>query len=359
MLWEQFGAGDNDLGHILGKPVIAQMNNGEWAVIVGNGYASSSGTAALYIYRLVDGTLLRKLNTGVTSDNGMATPSVWDDNGDGKIDWIYAGDLKGNVWRIDVNAANASQWDFRDKQGNNPQPFFTAKDASGNPQPITAPIGIAVNTKIGSVGEGRRFLLFGTGSYFRTGDAGDKSQQTWYGLIDDTVISGRNELTARSVAQQAFFDNKPVRTFSEAVVGDMNGKKGWYLDFPANTGERIVTQTRVITNSVVPFAIASSIIPSEDPCQAGGRGYLNVIDPFTGSRLTTGVIDVNDNRDFADDKIGSSFIGSVDLGVGMPTTPNLTTSRIVVPGTTGLDSVAIRITQRNIGRLNWREIVRN
>lgn len=359
VLWEQFGASDNDLGHILGQPIIAQMNNGEWAVIVGNGYASTSGTSAVYVYRLSDGALIKKFNTGVTGNNGMATPAVWDSNGDRKIDYIYAGDLKGKVWRIDVSQSNPNQWGFRDKQGNNPKAFFSATDSSGNAQPITAPMSIAFNDQPGSVGEGKGFLLFGTGSYFRTGDASDRSQQTWYGLIDDVVITGRSELVSRSVDQQGFFDGKPVRTFEDATDGDMNGKKGWYLDFPDGVGERIVTRTQVIRSSVAPFAIASSIIPSENPCEAGGRGYVNFINPFTGTRLTSGIVDVNENGDFSDDKLGDAYIGSVDLGVGMPNTPNITTTRLIVPGTTGIDSLRIRVTQRDIGRLNWREIIRN
>lgn len=359
VLWESFGAGDNDMGYILGRPVIARMNNNEMVVIVGNGYASTSETSAIYIYRLTDGTLLKKLDTGVKPGNGMATPAVWDENADGRIDYIYAGDLKGGVWRIDVTSSNPNQWDFKDKQGGKPKAFFIAKDGSGNIQPITAPMGIAMNSKIGTVGEGKRFLLFGTGSYFRTGDSSDLSTQTWYGLIDDTVIASRSELTSRSIADSGFFDGKPVRTFSDAAPGDMDNKKGWYLDFPSGVGERITTQTITVYGSGTVFAVASSIIPSANPCEAGGRGYLNVIDPFTGTRLGSGVIDINNNRDFSDDKLNNKFISSVDLGVGMPATPSVTNARIVVPGTTGLGSVGLRLGPADLGRIQWREIIRN
>lgn len=359
VLWENFGSLDSDIGYILGRPVIARMNNGELAVIVGNGYSATSGTAAVYIFRLADGTLLKKLNTGVSGENGMSTPSVWDEDGDQKIDYIYAGDLKGNVWRINVKSSNPNRWDFLDKHGSNPKAFFVAKDGSGNLQPITAPIGIMLNNKAGSIGEGKRFLLFGTGSYFRSGDSSDKSTQTWYGLIDDSVVSGRSELTSRSIATSGFFDDKPVRTFTEPTEGDMDGKKGWYLDFTGGVGERITTQTIAVQSGGITFAMASSSIPSENPCEAGGRGYLNVIDPFTGGRLSTGVVDINNNRDFTDDKLGSVFIGSVDLGVGMPATPSLTNARVVVPGTTGINSVGLRLTPVDLGRLQWREIVRD
>ncbi|MGQ9724287.1 MAG: pilus assembly protein [Tepidimonas sp.] len=359
VLWENFGAGDSDLGYILGKPVIAKMNNNEWVVITGNGYSSASGKAALYIYRLSDGSLLKKFNTQVGMNNGAGTPTVWDEDGDRKIDFIYFGDIRGNVWRIDVSRPNPSQWDFIDKQGNQPVAFFTARDASNKVQPITAPIAIVENNVMGTSGYGKRFLLFGTGSYFRIEDANDRSLQSWYGLIDGAPITGRSQLVPRAIANAGFFDGKAVRTFGDLTAGDMEGKKGWFLDFTGGAGERIISQVQINSYKSVPYAVASSIIPSIDPCQAQGRGYLNFINPFTGTRLRAGVADINDNNDFSDDKLADGYIGSVDIGVGMPGAPILTSGRVVVPGSSGLGSIRLRLAAMGLGRIHWREIIRD
>ncbi len=353
--WENYGTSDSDMGHILGQPVIAKMNNGDWAVVTGNGYGSVSQKSVLYIYRLSDGAVLKKFDTGVGGNNGMSPPSVIDVDGDGRIDYIYAGDLKGNVWRIDATDANPNQWKFLDLHGSQAKPFFSAANSTGVAQPITAPIAPVVNPL-----NGQRMLLFGTGSYFRLGDPTDTSTQSWYGLVDgNTAIAGRTELTARAIQSEGFYDSKPVRTFTRAAAGDLTGKKGWYLDFTGGVGERIAGQTVIADTPLGRVALSSSLIPSSDPCIPGGRGYLNVIDPFTGGGLTGGVLDVNENRNFEDDKLGGLYIGSVDLGVGMPNKPELTDGRVVVPGTQGMDSLPLRQVKPALGRLNWREIIRN
>jgi type IV pilus assembly protein PilY1 len=352
--------GDNDLGFMLGRPVIAKMNDGNWAVIVGNGYNSTSGKAVLYIFKLDDGTLLKKIDTGVAGDNGLASPGVFDSNGDGKIDVIYAGDLKGNVWKFDVSHSNKNQWDVAFKSGSTPQPLFMAKDGSGNVQPITAQITVAVNDVTGDPNYGKRYLFFGTGSYFRSGDPSDTQLQSWYGLIDEGVqITSRSQLKQRSIQQEGVFDGKTVRVFSEATADDMAGKKGWYLDFTTHPGERIVTASKLY-RLVKPTLIASSIIPVVDPCVPGGNGFINAIDPFSGVRLSLPIFDVNNNSDFTDDKLNGKYIGGFDPNVGMPSEPTLVGDRLVVGGSSGsVASIKVNIGTKRTGRISWREIVLN
>ncbi len=359
-LWEYNSSTDADLGHMLGRPVIAKMNNGDWAVIAGNGYNSTSGRAVLYIFKLSDGSLLKKIDTGVSGDNGLATPGVFDSDGNGTVDVIYAGDLKGNVWKFDVSQSNTNQWKSAFTSGSTPQPFFTATDASGNLQPITAPITVVVNDAPDDPNHGKRYIFFGTGSYFRSGDPANTNVQSWYGLIDEnTRITSRAGLKQRTIAAETTLDGKPVRTFSPATAGDMAGKKGWYLDFTTQPGERIVTASKYY-RLAQPTLIASSIIPVNDPCVPGGRGFVNAIDPFTGGRLTVGFFDLNRNDDFSDDKVGDAFLGGVDIGVGMPSEPVIVGDQLVISGTSGeVKSIKINPGTAPLkGRISWREIVR-
>lgn len=358
--WEYFAIGDADLGYMLGRPVIAKMNDGNWAAVVGNGYNSVSGKAVLYIFDLATGSVLRKIDTLAAGDNGLAAPGVFDSDDDGDVDFIYAGDLKGNVWKFDVTDASPMNWKSAFMSGFTPKPFFTAKDALlNNPQPITAQITVAVNDVASDPNFGKRFVFFGTGSYFSSGDPSDTQVQSWYGLIDDSApIAGRSELVSRSILDEGAFDGKPVRTFAEATSGDMTGKRGWYLDFITHPGERIVTASKYY-KLAEPTLIASSIIPVVDPCVPGGNGYVNAINPFTGARLTLGFFDVNDNNDFSDDTLSGNFIGGVDLGVGMPSEPVVVGDRLVVGGSKGtVEDVRINTGISPFkGRISWREIV--
>ncbi len=377
VLWEYSTSSDPDLGYMLGRPMIAKLNGGTYVVIVGNGYNSANGKAVLYIFNLTTGAILKKIDTQVAGDNGLASPGLFDSDNDGDIDYIYAGDLKGNVWKFNVTNTDSNQWDVAFKSGSTPEPFFTAKDASNVAQPITAQISIDVNQVSSDPNFQKRFIHFGTGSYFRTADPNDQQIQSWYGLIDDNVqisycknpVEGTCAfvLKKRSVVETGIFSGKPVRTFSEAVISpsnDMIGKKGWYIDLTkadgSAEGERIVTSSKVY-QLAEPTLVASSIIPVTDPCIPGGKGYLNAVNPYSGARLTLGFFDVNGNRQFTDDKLNDHLISSVDLGVGMPGEAVLISNLLVVGGSSGnIEDILINQgVVANKGRISWREIIQD
>jgi type IV pilus assembly protein PilY1 len=66
-----------------------------------------------------------------------------DINGDGTVDVVYAGDLKGNIWKFDLTSANDGDWDtaFGGK------PLFTVTDSKGVGLPITAAPIVKANTQ--------------------------------------------------------------------------------------------------------------------------------------------------------------------------------------------------------------------
>jgi type IV pilus assembly protein PilY1 len=354
VLWEYAdGVGDPDLGHMLGRPVLAKMKNGDWAVILGNGYNSTSQKAALYIFKLSDGTLLRKIDTGVAGDNGMASPGVHLD-ANGVAETVYAGDLKGNVWKFDVSSANNLDWGIPTALGTSP--IFRAKDAFGNAQPITAPIRSVVNTLTGDANAGKRFLHFGTGSDFQVSDPSSSAQQSWYGLIDEgSVIANRSGLISRTMTSMPDLNGKRVRSVSTEVAGDMLGKTGFVIDLP-ESGERIVTASNYYLLAE-PVLIASSVIPTVDLCEPGGIGYVNAINPFTGARLTKGFFDVTGDGKFADD----IAVSSVDLDVGKPGEAILIGNRLVVGGSKAVikDILINKPFSSLKGRISWREIIRD
>jgi type IV pilus assembly protein PilY1 len=372
VLWEYFSATDPDLGFMLGRPTIAKMNDGSMYVIVGNGYNSTNGTAVLYLFNLTTGTST-KINTSTATDNGLASPGVFDSDNDGDVDFIYAGDLKGNVWKFNVSQNNTNQWDVAFKSGTTPEPLFVAKDPSGVGQPITSQISIATNFVATDGNVGKRFIIFGTGSYFRTGDPNDMQIQSWYGLIDEgnkitSIRDGTtfqyNNLIKRSVVEEGTLTDRPVRAFSVAVANDMSGKNGWYIDLTkangTEEGERIVTSSKVY-RFAEPTLLASSIIPVVDPCVPGGKGFVNAINPFTGARLGLGFFDVNGNGIFTDDTVNSVLVSSIDLSVGMPSEPVVVGDRLVVGGSSGeIKDIKINLgVQPNKGRISWREIMQD
>ena len=82
VMWEFTDADDRDLGYTYSQPAIVRLQNGRWGAIFGNGYnnteddsadggvVSPPGNAVLYIVDMEDGSIIRKLDTGVgTADD--------------------------------------------------------------------------------------------------------------------------------------------------------------------------------------------------------------------------------------------------------------------------------------------------
>ena len=354
ILWEYAdGATDADLGFMLGRPVVAKLASGVWAVIVGNGYNSTNGKAVLYVFNLATGALIQKIDTAVGGDNGMSSPSVRL-NAAGVAETVYAGDLKGNVWKFDISSTSPAAWRIPTALGTGP--LFVAKDSTGKVQPITAPIRFAVNTVAGDANFGKLFVHFGTGSDFQVTDPASTADQSWYGVIDaGAYVSSRSSLTIRVMGVATTLNGLRVRSVSKSVANDMLGKSGFVIDMP-ESGERIVTASNYYLLAE-PVLIASSLIPTVDLCEPGGRGYVNAINPFTGARLEKGFFDVTGDGGFLD---SDSAVSSVDLDIGKLSEAILIGNRLVAGGSKALIK-SILINAGNIpkGRISWREIIRD
>jgi type IV pilus assembly protein PilY1 len=290
MLWE---VSPSSMGQNLGKPLIGRLPGGTWAAIVGNGYNSSNHQATLLVVNLANGSVT-SIGTGVGSaldPNGLAGAYLWDANGDGNFETAYAGDLKGNVWRFDL-------------VGNTATKLFQALDASSQPQPITSSVRVSKDPETL-----KTWVFFGTGKYLGSADPDDRQIQTWYGLIDDqSTISGRSALVQRPILADTVVGSITARTISEAVAGDLIGKRGWYIDLAvdgAAQGERMVLPNQIVGASSL---LGVSLIPIGDTCNPGGTGFIMVINPFTGGRLGYSFFDYS----------GDGVINATDLVGGVP-----------------------------------------
>ncbi|MFT3806030.1 pilus assembly protein [Arenimonas sp.] len=386
VLWERT-TGAN-MGYVLGEPLVVTLNDGSKGVIVSNGINSTNGKAVLFILNIATGAIIKEIDTGVAGDNGLFAPRGWDNDNNGTVDYVYAGDLKGNLWKFDLTSNLTTNWQIA-LSGN---PLFVAKDASNVRQPITAGLALALEPL-----SGRRWVFLATGRFLSTTDMSDMSVQSTYGIIDDgladvdsrTGVAAFGELEKRSilVASQIRLDTDGDGDTNQLPAGTDNlfrdvrgfqpnatlpaGKKGWFIDMvkpptPTAEGERTVSNPRVFGTVLV---TASLIPPTNNTCDAGGNGYINALDAFTGTSLTQAFFNANLTKtggaaNFADDTLTSGSdtvaIGSVDLGLGMPTLPTLIDQLLVAGGSTGtLGSISINPQGNGSRRLSWREILKD
>lgn len=356
--WES-GA-DADMGMVLNKPIIVKLNNGDTGAIFGNGINSTNDRAVLYVYNLTTGVLLKKIDTqygSATAANGLSGVRGWDDDGNGTVDFVYAGDVQGNLWKFDLSDKLTSKWSSAFVSGGKPAPLFVATDDLGNRQPITGGITLGLDPSTY-----KTWVFFGTGSYITLADASDKKVQSWYGLIDGAVIGGRaSNLVRRSIVVGGEIAGRPVRGFETATAMDLS-KRGWFVDLltpPSGMaeGERMIGDPAVVGRTL----IAASVIPGTDPCTAGGTGFINAIDAFTGTSLNSSFYDLDGDGDFTDETLttGSATVpvGSVGLGVGMPTTPVLIDTVLSAGGSGGNTGSVLVRNPSYAGRISWHEFV--
>lgn len=350
VLWDKDGTFDSEMGQILGKPVIAKLNDGTTAVLVPNGLNSSTERAVLFVLDLETGVKIAEIDTGVGSaaaTNGLSSPRGWDEDGNGTVDYAYAGDFRGNLWKFDLTSTNRSLWNVA-----NGRALYTP--AVAGTQPVTGGVTIAVDPATD-----KRWVFFGTGRLLTTTDLTDTSLQTWNGVIDDPTATAsvtRAGMTGRNIA---YFDAATKGRAFEPNTALPAGSKGWYIDLdlpPSNTreGERMIGDQQVIKNVL----IASSIIPSTDnPCR-GGRGYVNALDAFTGTSLATGFFGSYDgNGVFVPATIGPGTpLGSVNHNVGLITESVIVGDQYFVNGN---DDLAKGDVDEKLigGRISWREII--
>lgn len=351
VLWEFTDANDPDLGYTFSAPQVAKTNDttvpaakGRWMAFFGNGYnntendghASTTGDAVLYIVDVRDGSLIRKLDTGVgmaqdptkkKRPNGLSTVALVDADANYTVDYIYAGDLFGNLWKFDVTSNNPANWTIEKNVLNITAPLFIATDASGNVQPITtAPV-------VGPHASQSGFMInFGTGKYMELGDLSDTSVQTFYGVWDRNE-SAINTILRKHTQEQTIletvtnqFTNYSARITSSNPVNWYAGSGlpnsgteflGWHMDLVNETkipvGERVTADPQRRSTRII-FVTNT---PSADPCMAGGSSWIMELNATTGQRLYSSPFDYNndgiiDSQDLVQSSVDINGDGVID-----------------------------------------------
>lgn len=317
-----FGPGDvmwefshPELGYNVGPPAIVQLNNGDLAAVFGNGYNSQSNRAMLFVVNLNTGSLIQTIDTGegtAGNPNGLAAPVATDwPVSNLRVNRVYAGDLHGNLWRFNMGG-NPSTWN----DAGNVSVLFTARSSGGVAQPITASPVVALNP----VNNNEVVVAFGTGSYFRGSDQNVQGQ-TLYGILDTKVgVNGvaRADLLTQTITSTTYTvggENIGVRIVSENDF-DPATHKGWLVDLP-EAGERVITEATFPSGPTQRRVRFSTLIPDEDPCGTGRRGYLMDLDLVAGGRVPYSVFDLNRDGSYDEgDMIGDAPVSGVAWGQG-------------------------------------------
>ena len=397
-LWEYTDSASGDMGYVYGQPTITKVKTSAtdyaWAVIFGNGYNSTNENAVLYIVNAVTGALIRKIvlnpdydatwnPTGGTpiNGNGLSMPAVVDTNGDYVADRVYAGDLRGNMWRVDLTDNSPSNWDTKYKSGSDARPLFQAVDGSGNEQPIT------VQPEVGAHPDGQSnyMVYFGTGRYLVTttdNAAAASPVQTFYGVWDDSYSGSGTPVTRAKLLPQtistATVGSTTVRQVTNTTIqwgssgtcqSDGTGNcLGWRDDLLTATtgslGEKAVSNP-VLVGGTVPRIIFTTLIPQSDACTAGGTSWLMELNPKNGGQLPEQVFDVDGNGTIdANDMIGGTVpVAGINPGIGIMPEPtilrdpaNKTDLKVETGSSGAVVTLKNYVSGTQGGRQSWRQL---
>ncbi|BEE19214.1 pilus biosynthesis protein [Aeromonas enteropelogenes] len=375
MLWEFT---HSEMGIALAAPTLVRVKaDNKWVALVANGYNSSSQTARLFVLDLATGAVIKEIDTQVGSasePNGLSSPLPVDEDGDRVVDYVYAGDLQGNLWKFDLSDNNSAQWGIAFKAGNKPKPLFQACDgacSTSTRQPITMRP-LAIRHPRGGI-----MVLMGTGSYFTNDDKSlptNPRLEAVYGIWDTGSEVSRSQLLQQSITHE-FVANGTTIKFNVRVVSsrDVNytSQKGWYLVLKSpglskGVGERAVSEMLYRHKRL----IFNTLIPSADACDFGGRSWLMELDPVSGARLTYSVFDVNgDGAVNDDDYVGIKDEAGNDIKVPvsgkqfdeLTTTPSVVEDadmeRKYISGSSGNISVTLEEGAGDLGgRQSWLQL---
>jgi len=309
---------DTDMGLGYADPVVTSSTSGT-LVFLGNGYDSTNEKPFLYVLQPQTGAIFAKVDLcaavptacNLTVANGLSTVIAVNTSGQptSPANIVYAGDLQGNLWRIDISNSLPSLWTV--------SVLLQARDSSGNAQPITTAPVATLNPRYPQLAGTMVFV--GTGQMLGIPDLANVRTQTIYGVYDPPAAYS-SPLTRASLVQQTL-TAATIGTIAVAIESSntvsLPATKGWFVDLTLNSGERVVNTPLLRSGAL----IVTSTQPSTSSCTSGGVSYSYFINFATGSAFTSPQFDVNGDGvvNQSDTVLNANGTRSVVVGVKLGT----------------------------------------
>ncbi|MFY7698143.1 MAG: pilus assembly protein [Legionella sp.] len=316
ILWEFT---DSDMGLTFSQPQIARIASTSTssftsAVFIGNGYNSATNKAILYVLNPQTGGIIRKIDLcasvsgACNTDLSQGLSSVTTANSHGlageAITHVYAGDLQGNLWSVDVSKNNPADWTVR--------LLFQARNSSGTIQPITTAPVVTLNPNYPK-NQGL-FVIFGTGQLLTKNDLLNSNTQTIYGIWDKPNTMGRfsrSNLQQQTLSLVTPLNSGLSQTILTSTSNPINWTNmvGWFSDLP-QAGQRVVTTPALVNGAFV------TTLNTPPLATCGGTFYsmLLEVDYATGGGFSQPLIGTIQNGQFS--SVGQ-YNGNNAVGVGL------------------------------------------
>lgn len=336
VLWEFT---HNKLGFSYGKPLVVKTKKYGWVVILTSGYNNSDGKGYFFIVNPKNGALLEAISTGegsVANEAGLAHATAFVADARSFVaDAVYAGDLQGNVWRLDLT-------------GTGPGPYAApTKIANFNNQPITTPPVVEVDQSTS-----KRYVFVGTGKLLADSDVSSTQQQSFYAINDGTLTDFYTTATLPTgvsfpIGRSQLNDN----TSGTSGIGINPAKPmGYYIDL-GHGANGVGYRVNVEMQSGAGIIAFIANLTGGDACTPSGSNRLYALTYGTGKSVLSN--NTNPVKFIVGSSLGTGVLLYKTGGTDGSTSINYNVSDDSGGNTSGkIDSTgAIGFMQ-----LNWREL---
>ena len=307
-------------------------NSSRVYAVYGNGYNApgddEGNTSALLIVDVLKGKFVNNIvakDSSLTASlpvyagtykNGMAEPTIYDSDSDGYVDYVYAGDLDGNLYRLNIasdksldsSSAGAVSADDLHR-------IAVSYDSKNLRQSITTTPAVGVNPDAES-GHPSVYVSWGTGRFLVAEDGlltdakGTKISRpihSLYTIVDDFTASPAaltRDSEGVSVTQTKYdeeastangSENPAVRKISFVKTSPKGTDfKGLVVDLMPITykdgREKKVNEAEMVISNPQrndrKFVVNTNS-PTSDPCKSSAQGYQYELDLYALKNLST------------------------------------------------------------------------
>ncbi len=349
-----------DMGYTYDTPLVVKTVKYGWVVVLTSGYNNTDGKGYFFLVKPSDGTLLEKIpvndaGQAAGTDAGLAHVNAFvADARSGLADALYAGDLLGNVWRVDLTGTTYTVLKLA-----------TLKAQDGSAQPVTTSPIIEVDANTG-----KRYVFVGTGRLLDASDMTRTQGQTFYAINDGTVSSFFNANTLPTgvtfpILRANLNDN--TSTILTGIGNNPAQPMGYYVDLGFSNGKPYFINAEMASASGA-IAFIANVVDSSDACNPSGSNRTYALTYGTGQTV---LFQKDANGNVLLDVNGSRIPGASVSGVGLGV--NVAFVKVTYKDANGMDHEYTNVvtsndkggsngTEINLAsnksflQLNWREL---
>ncbi|GAA5157936.1 pilus assembly protein [Viridibacterium curvum] len=312
------------MGYSYGSASVVKTKKYGWTVVVTSGYNNSDGKGYFFFINPVTGALLETVQVSDTateplnlSGQTVFVPDYSDFTGDA----VYAGDLKGNVWRVDISGTGtftAEKFAELSNSGTTGSSVSSSSASSAASSVAVAASGTASRQSITvrpmvevDPQTLKRYVIVGTGRLLADSDITANQIQSLYAMIDGKQSFGEFNKPISSVLKPS--DLTKNTNLLTGIGSSPASDKGWYIDL---TTTYIGSSSSSAASSSSTSTSSSSSSSSSSSTSSSGFVYAPRV--ITEMTANTGIIAVPVDRPSGEicDMNGDHLVLALALGTG-------------------------------------------